>query len=343
MACLSFSLVQNIAMIELIRENRYEPYNVERYHFSTLIQQILSVLAQYGSFYPKEGWMLLCKNGAFSNVTPDMFLELLQGLGKESIISQTHTGQIVIGEIGEKIVKDIDFYAAFTASLDVLVIEKKSGKHIGTINEDLKEGSIFVLSGRYWLVLERDNSGTRLFVEQTRAQGDYHFSSPILDIDRIIVEKMRKVYLSSEEYPYLDGAAKERLELARHTFVEWGLQDRNVVTITIGEEEETLQQQTIFFTWAGTKINRAISLTTKLLGEGACSEGPYYIMGFTDEIAKHILAAGDIDPMALASLQSRHQKESEKYDDLVPDNLLNAEYAQSHLDVEGMMTYLKTR
>ena len=84
-------------------------------------------------------------------------------------------------------------------------------------------------------------------------------------------------------------------------------------------------------------------MTTKLLGEGACSEGPYYIMGFTDEIAKHILAAGDIDPMALASLQSRHQKESEKYDDLVPDNLLNAEYAQSHLDVEGMMTYLKSR
>jgi hypothetical protein len=141
--------------------------------------------------------MLLCKNGAFSNVTPDMFLELLQGLGKESIISQTHTGQIVIGEIGEKIVKDIDFYAAFTASPDVLVIEKKSGKHIGTINEDLNEGSIFILSGRYWLVLERDNSGTRLFVEQTRAQGDYHFSSPILDIDRIIVEKMREVSVGS--------------------------------------------------------------------------------------------------------------------------------------------------
>lgn len=126
MACLCFSLVQNIAMIELIRENRYEPYNVERYHFSTLIQQILSVLAQYGSFYPKEGWILLCKNGAFGNVTPDMFLELLQGLGNESIISQTRTGQIVIGEIGEKIVKDIDFYAAFSASPDVLVIEKKA-------------------------------------------------------------------------------------------------------------------------------------------------------------------------------------------------------------------------
>ena len=67
------------------------------------------------------------------------------------------------------------------------------------------------------------------------------------------------------------------------------------------------------------------------------------IQDLTDEIAENILAAGDIDPIALASLRSRHQKESEKYDDLVPDNLLNAEYAQSHLDVEGMMTYLKSR
>lgn len=342
MACLSFSLVQNIAMIELIRENRYEPYNVERYHFSTLIQQILSVLAQYGSFYPKEGWILLCKNGAFGNVTPDMFLELLQGLGKESIISQTRTGQIVIGEIGEKIVKDIDFYAAFSASPDVLVIEKKSGKHIGTINEDLKEGSIFVLSGRYWLVLERENSGARLFVEQTRAQGDYHFSSPILDIDRIIVEKMREVYSSREQYPYLDKAATERLALARHTFEELGLQDSNVITITYDEDEDTMQQQTIFFTWAGTKINRSISLTARLLGVGLCSEGASYVMGLTKEMAERILAAGTIDPIELASLQNRRQKESEKYDGLVPDNLLNAEYVKSHLDVEGMIHCLKS-
>lgn len=342
MACLSFSLVQNIAMIELIRENRYEPYNVERYHFSTLIQQILSVLAQYGSFYPKEGWILLCKNGAFGNVTPDMFLELLQGLGKESIISQTRTGQIVIGEIGEKIVKDIDFYAAFSASPDVLVIEKKSGKHIGTINEDLKEGSIFVLSGRYWLVLERENSGTRLFVEQTRAQGDHHFSSPILDIDRIIVEKMREVYSSREQYPYLDKAATERLALARHTFEELGLQDSNVITITYDEDEDTMQQQTIFFTWAGTKINRSISLTARLLGVGLCSEGASFVMGLTKEMAERILAAGTIDPIELASLQNRRQKESEKYDGLVPDNLLNAEYVKSHLDVEGMIHYLKS-
>ena len=343
MASLSFSLVQNISMIELIRENKYEPYNVDRYHFSTLIQQLLSVLTQYGSFYPKEGWMLLCKNGAFSNVSPDMFLDLLRGLGEEGVVSQTHTGQIVIGEIGEKIVRDIDFYAAFTAPRDVLVIEKKSGKHIGTINENLKEGSIFILSGRYWLVLERENSGARLFVEQTRAKGDHYFSSPILDVDRIIVEKMREIYSSKDDYPYLDSVATERLALARKTFDELGLRNSNVVTITVDEDEESLLQQAIFFTWAGTKINRTLSLSARLLGEELCCESSCYIMGFTEDVAERIKTAGIIDPLGLASLQNRVQKESEKYDGLVPDNLLNAEFVQTHLDVEGMMSYLNSR
>lgn len=343
MACLSFSLIQNISMIELIRESKYEPYNVDRYHFSTLIQQILSVLSQYGSFYPKEGWMLLCKNGAFSNVSPDMFLDLLRGLGEEGVVTQTHTGQIVIGEIGEKIIRDIDFYAAFTAPRDVLVIEKKSGKHIGTINENLKEGSIFILSGRYWLVLERENSGARLFVEQTRAKGEHYFSSPILDVDRIIVEKMREIYSSEDVYPYLDSVATERLALARHTFDELGLRDNNVVTITVDDEEESMQQQTAFFTWAGTKINRTLSLSARLLREELCSESSCLIMGFTEDIAERIKTAGKIDPLELASLQNRFQKESEKYDGLVPDNLLNAEFAQTHLDVEGMMSYLNSR
>ena len=66
-------------------------------------------------------------------------------------------------------------------------------------------------------------------------------------------------------------------------------------------------------------------------------------MGFTDDIAEKIKTAGIIDPLELASLQNRFQKESEKYDGLVPDNLLNAEFAQTHLDVEGMMSYLNSR
>ena len=93
------SLVQNIAVIELMREHRYEKPSINRYHFSTLIQQILAITAQFGGFYPKDGWTILCQNGAFRNVSPQLFLELLKSLGRKDILSQLNTGQIVIGKM----------------------------------------------------------------------------------------------------------------------------------------------------------------------------------------------------------------------------------------------------
>ena len=99
------NLVQNIAVIELMREHRYEVPATGSYHLSTLIQQILAVIAQFGSFYPKEGWLLLCDKGAFKNISPELFLKVLRSLGANKVISQLNTGQIVIGEKGEELLK----------------------------------------------------------------------------------------------------------------------------------------------------------------------------------------------------------------------------------------------
>lgn len=340
MACLSFSLIQNIAMIELIRENKFEPYNIERYHFSTLIQQILSLLTQYGSFYAKEGWTLLCQKGAFGNVTPEMFLDLLRSLGEQGIISQTRTGQLVIGEVGERIVRDIDFYAAFTSPKDISVIEKKTGKNIGTINQSIKEGSIIALSGRFWIVLERAEGDSRLYVEQTYSQGDHYFSSPHLDVDRIIVEKMREVYQADEVYPYLDINAKERLCLARSIYQKLGLEYTKSISLSIEDEEGFSREQEVFFTWAGTKINRTLSLAARLAGYIGCYETDCFIWGFSDEIANCLKSLGGVNPLELAALQSRFEKEIEKYDEFLPSNLLDAEYAKTHLDADGLHHFI---
>lgn len=339
---LSLSLIKSIATIELIRDNKFEPYNLERYHFSTLIQQILSVLTQYGSFYAKEGWMLLCQNGAFNNVTPELFLSLLSSLGEQGIISQTHTGQIVVGEVGEKIIRNLDFYAAFKAEKEVLVIEKKTGKYIGSVNLNLPVGEILILSGRYWIVLDNDERGARLIVEQTSPGGWTYFKSTTFDIDRIIVEKAREVFLSEEVYPYLDAAARNRLDLARKTFIQIGLSKTNYVSFNNNYENDFFNQHNICFTWAGSRINRTLSLTAYRYLDAICSDTPFYIMGFTEEMADRLQAIKHIDALELASLIPRIEKEKEKYDKMLPDDLLDLEYAKSYLDVDGMMEYLKT-
>ena len=56
------NLVQNIAVIELLRDKVYADPVIGKPHLSTLIQQILSLVASFSGFYPKEGWEMLCRN-----------------------------------------------------------------------------------------------------------------------------------------------------------------------------------------------------------------------------------------------------------------------------------------
>ena len=127
------NLVQNIAVIELLRQKAYEEPSVEKSHLSTLIQQILSLVASFSGFYPKEGWEILCNNGAFRNITPKMFLDLLKCMGEKGLLSQLNTGQIIVGKEGERLLRRLDFYTAFVAPVDYDVINDIDGKRVGML------------------------------------------------------------------------------------------------------------------------------------------------------------------------------------------------------------------
>lgn len=137
-----------------MREHRYEVPATGSYHLSTLIQQILAVIAQFGSFYPKEGWLLLCDKGAFKNISPELFLKVLRSLGANKVISQLNTGQIVIGEKGEELLKAPDFYVAFNSPVDLTVVDKSTSKRIGTIQFKPATNTVIILAGKDgWLTV----------------------------------------------------------------------------------------------------------------------------------------------------------------------------------------------
>ena len=104
-------MVQMIAMVRLLTGNWYEPISTEMLHGSTLVQQILSVLAQHGGLYAQQMWELLCGAGPFSMVSKNHFLQLLRKLGEEEIIFQDATGLLLLAPRGEHITED---YRRFT-------------------------------------------------------------------------------------------------------------------------------------------------------------------------------------------------------------------------------------
>ncbi len=319
-------LVQNIAIIELMREHRYETPYIDRYHFSTLIQQILSIIAQFGGFYPKDGWILLCQNGAFKNVTPELFIELLRDLGKKDVISQLNTGQIVVGKLGERILKAPDFYVAFVSTIDFTVINKANSKRIGMIQYVPQVGKVIILSGNRWLVESFDEATSKVYVSYIKSGGAAMFAGECLDVDRIVVEKMREIYLTDNVYPYLDErtAAKEHLNQSRIFFHNNNLGKTSF--LQYGNES-------YFFNWAGTKANRTLALLAQYCLNNPCDCGSFYVSNLTVEDIELLRHANKPDAVELASMLSRQLKISQKYDYLLSDELLNMEYAKTYLDM----------
>lgn len=321
------NLVQNIAIIELMREHKYETSAINRCHFSTLIQQILAVIAQFGGFYPKDGWMLLCQNGAFKNVTPEVFLKLLRSLGENKVISQLNTGQIIVGKFGEKILKSPDFYVAFVSPIDLTVIDKANAKRIGMIQHIPEIGNVIILSGQRWLVESFDEATSKIYVSYIKSGGAARFAGESIDIDRIIVEKMREIYLSDTIYPYLDDRTKtkEHLNQSRLFFHHHNLGE--TAFLQYGNE-------TYFFNWAGTKANRTLALLAQYCLNKSCDSDSFYVSNLTKENIESLRQANKPDIVELASMLPRDRKMFQKYDYLLSDELLNIEYAKTYLDIE---------
>ena len=322
------SLVQNIAIVELMREHRYEAPSINSYHFSTLIQQVLAVIAQFGGFYPKDGWTLLCQNGAFKNVTPELFLELLKSLGENEIISQLNTGQIVVGKVGERILKAPDFYVAFVSPIDITVINKECSKRIGMIQYAPQVGQVIILSAKRWLVESFDEATSKVYVSSINSGGAAMFAEEGegIDIDRIIVEKMREIYLTDTLYPYLDERtdAKEHLDQSRIFFNYNDLGETSF--LQYGNEG-------YFFNWAGTKANRTLALLAQYCLNKQCKYGSFYVSNLTAEDVELLRQAPQPDLVELASILPRQLKTFQKYDYLLSDRLLNIEYANTYLDI----------
>ena len=325
------NLVQNIAVIELLREKAYEDPVINKSHLSTLIQQILSLIASFSGFYPKEGWEILCRRGAFAHVTPELFLKLLKCMGKQELISQLNTGQIIIGKEGERLLRKLDFYTAFVAPTDYDVINNEDAERVGVLQSIPETGYQLILAGRRWIVERVDEKSRKIFVTRIATGGSVSFASEVPEVDELITRKMRDIYMSDEMYPYLDSASDsdEQLNKAREYFLTNKLDMKFYISNSL-------------FTWAGAKINRTIALLCKLRLEKNLDYNYLKITGITPADIAYILSQPKPQGTELAALLPRSSKQKQKYDHLLSDELIDHEYACTYLDVDKAWDELQT-
>lgn len=323
------SLVQSIAQIRLLLRGWYEPPQIDGLHLSTLIQQLLSLIAQYGGLSAADAWTLLCGSSVFSNVSKQNFALLLRELAKKDILMQTPTGLLLHGRVGEQLVNHYSFYAAFSSGEEFRLVY--GGKTLGSLplSNPVEQGSCLIFAGRRWQVQSLDVEKKVIVVIPSLGGKLPKFDGDPIPVDDGVRQEMRQVLLETSPISFLDDTANQLLQEARATFHRMSL-DTKVLLVSANNIQ-------LFF-WRGDRIMSAIALMLKLNGFEVDNTWPCITIKTSNPeklliTLRNLAVSPPPDPVTLVT--KIMNKQQEKWDNLLPAELLDKNYASHFLDVVG--------
>jgi ATP-dependent Lhr-like helicase len=324
------SLVQSIAMIRLLLRGWFEPPNASGLHLSTLVQQVLSVIAERGGARADQLYRLLVTEGAFGGLAKSEFADFLRSLAAKDLIVQDPTGLLLLGGAGERFVGSHDFYAAFASEEEWQIVHQ--GQTMGSlpISSPIFPGLRLIFAGRRWQVTSVDEEALIVSVVSDPGGQPPLFGGGGASVHDIVRREMRDILGGNDQIGFLDPTAESLLSEAREHFARMDL--ANTLTIRDGDE-------TTLFTWRGDSTNDALVLLLRGLGiERVENEGLYIEIGKCDEDRLHdslsdIAELRDVDYMTL--LTDVFNMRRSKWDWVLSDLLLKRSFASSHLSFEG--------
>ena len=337
-----WKLLQGIALVQLYREERWvEPPNLNRLPYSLLCHQTLATLAGEGELSPAQLASRVLTLTYFHRVTTDDFRVLLRHLLEHDYLEQTEGGGLIVGLAGERVTSSYKFFAVFQENVEYTV--RSGSEEIGTLCAPPPPGEKVAIAGHVWIVDEVDHERHLLYVTQVKGKVPAYFGDVAGDNDTRILERMRRVLEEHEPYPYLMSHARARLRDARHVAENSQLTTSPLVCLGENDKEQTMW---CLLPWLGSYAFLALErlLKIKCAGElgikGLSSSRPYFMTFVMREdeqaffsVVKEAAEALE-DPMEL--LYPAEIPYFEKYDELVPPELIRKGFACGVLDVEGM-------
>ncbi|MGK7924954.1 MAG: DEAD/DEAH box helicase [Spirulina sp.] len=341
-----WQLLQSIAIIQLYIEERWlEPIQLPQYPYSLLYHQTLSILASEGERSRRELTEEILSLPAFANISPRDFQQLLNYWESLDHLEATENNTLILGIVGEKIVRNFQFYAVFDAPIEYIV--RGEAGEIGSIFTPPPLGERFSLAGRTWQVIDVDYEKRNIWVKPVsgianiawrgRGTGKIHTK---------ILQKMKAILFENTDYPYLLQGAKMRLTEVRNLARRYDL-DREVIQAI----DPNLY---CIFPWMGTKTFNTLEkwiyfvmgdfINVKIVK----SLSPYYLLLRSGEKTSPTdlketivnLCQQDLTPEDITAFTDSPQRQ--KYDKFIPDNLLRKAFAWDYLDIVELQQIVKT-
>jgi len=227
---LRLGLIRSIAMIDLLLEGWCEPPKPQALHLSTLVHQILSVIAQRGGASASAVYNVLCREGPFRKVTTEVFADVLRAIGhpETGLIEQAGSGLLLLGPTGEKLVEHYSFYAVFQTPEEFRLVAE--GRDLGTLPIDnvLAPGMLLMFSGPRWVVQEIHDREKVIIVKPAKAGVPPVFGGDAGDIHDKVIDRMFSVLEGDINPPYMEAVSLALLDEARAHYEQIGFRSKNV-------------------------------------------------------------------------------------------------------------------
>ncbi len=334
---LRLDTVQSTACVLLLLERWFEPPSVNGLHLSTLVQQLLSSIAQYGGLKAAQAYQLLCADqGPFHGLSQDAFAELLRHLGQEQVLIQDGSGLLLHGPVGDKLVNHYTFYAAFSVDEEFRIVA--AGKALGTlpVSQLVTVGQRILFGGRTRLVEQIDDAQKTIYVAAAKGGTPPLFNGTGGQVHTQVRNKMRGLYQQEIKPDFLDPTAYRFLQEAQSAYRQLRLDGK--VLLDQGSDA-------LLLTWLGDSANEAIACL--LNAQGFTSQAGRLGVEISkgarslDDVIKVL---GRVAKMPLPSpetlLHSANNLVTQKWDGLLPPRLLRRSYASLKLDFEEAIAWL---
>lgn len=333
-----WKLLQAIALVQVYTEEKWvEPPRLDRLPYSLLYHQTMSTLASCGELSPAQLAERVLSLSYFHRVSLDDYRVLLRHLLDADQIQVTEAGGLIVGLAGERVINSFKFYAVFQDDEEFSV--RCESQELGTVVLPPPPGERLAIAGHVWLVEEIDRKRHLVYVSRIKGKVPAYFGECAGDINTKILERMRLALSESHFYPYLMSNARARLTLARRVAQNAGIAEKSL--INLGGDTWAL------FPWLGSyafmALERFLKLRCgKLLGlRSMKSCKPYYLQFCMDADEKRfyeVLAqAAKIPFSPMELLYEGEVPYFEKYDLLLPKELIRKGFAYGVLDIEGML------
>jgi len=327
---LRVELVESVAMVQLLLAKWCEPPATGALHLSTLVQQVLSLIAQYGGCKAVEAWQALCSDGAFPAVRQEVFAKLLRELGSHDLIMQSPDGTLLLGVRGERIVNHYSFYTAFATPVEFLLVS--GGRELGTlpISHPLSDRSYIIFASQRWRVLSVDVEQRVVQLEPSPAGRVPRFTGGgVAEVHERVRQEMKAVYESSEVPAFLDPMARMLLNEGREAFSRYQLARKSLVEYA---------SNVALFCWAGDRALDTILMQLRARDLPVWRDGLTIVVEDTGAnwLSQHLRALAAEGPADATELAGTvENKLLEKHHLFLSEELLSLDYASRRFDSEG--------